>query len=845
MTTFLSHEIISKLIKTEGNEFEVRFGHFTDKFVPLISLQAFEECIKFTNTFAVLEDIEYSNIVYYENGKEYTILEPPIKGRTFSDPETSKTKSVTIVSKKCNNSYDFDEYNIRISSNTETSDFTPTKKLFEVQRKRFKYRYSNYLIDISMYNDVNGVLFDKTKMVKFNIEIEVTDRKSLHLDSFTQLIYNYLLAINKTRNLITRSDTKKVLRYYNSLVKTDKFVGSQPHTISKEKINKNTCYSLTLKLDGKRTFLMSFHANIFEISQKKEVTMTSLFTTEQGPFLLDTEYFQGKWYAFDILISNGYDVRKLPFTERINILNKLVTAIGNPLIVKKTFIYSENLYEDTMKIHKQYFSKRNDLIDGIIFTSTDSAYQEPSLKWKPIYNNSIDLKIKKIKDSCKWNVYCSGDQLFVYPGFEGVLTVSEADNEIYTDGTVIEFLIENGSFKILKPRLDKAEGNFIDVALDNLSSILEPFDFSSLLDTNTLAKNKIALYNSRRFNNFIKRILLKKYSKTAYTLLDLACGKGGDMNKWIDSNITFVKGYDNDKNSLKQAVIRYKSVKTDDTTKNFNFSFDYADLSEEFLKPDLHQFIQDNNGPEKLYKTNGFDVVTCFFAIHYFFQSQQKMNTFFYNIVSNLKLNGYFILTTFDNKQLYNHNYTVDTPDLKITPKSFNETPFNNSIEVYIKDSVLDQAREEYIVDFDFLVYTLKQYGLTLVESNLFEYFYKDWKTRNNTLDSQEKTLSFMNRYAVFIKDTEITFEDPEPTQQEPEQPEFQEEPTYEHTQQEPTQEPIQEQDPKIEFDNQVKILSKKKVKELKEICNILQIETTGKKNDIVCRIAAKKTTPK
>jgi hypothetical protein len=539
----------------------------------------------------------------------------------------------------------------------------------------------------------------------------------------------------------------------------------------------------------------------------------------------------------------------------MDILNKIVSTIDNPLVIKKTFIYSENLYEDTMKIHKQYFSKRNNLIDGIIFTPTDGTYQDPSLKWKPTYNNSIDLKIKKTKDTkdtCKWELYCSGDQLFVYPGFDGTITPTDIENEMYTDGSVIEFLIENDNFKILKQRLDKSEGNFIDVALDNLSSILEPFDFSSLREKSACKKNKVALYNSRRFNNFIKRILLKKYSKTAYTLLDLACGKGGDLNKWIDSNITFVKGYDNDEESLKQAVIRYQAVKTDDTTKNFNFSFNYADLSEEILTPDLHQFISDHNGPEKLYKTNGFDVVTCFFAIHYFFQSHQKMNMFFYNIVSNLKLNGYFILTTFDNKKLYDHNYIVDTPDLKINPKSFNDTPFNNSIEVYIKDSVLDQAREEYIVDFDFLVYTLKQYGLTLVESNLFEYFYDDWKTRNNKLDPQEKTLSFMNRYAVFVKDTEVTFEDPEqqeqqqePTQEQQQEPtqEQQQEPTTQHHEQEPTtQHHEQEQNTKVEFENHIKILSKKKVKELKEICNVLQIESTGKKNDIIQRIATKKT---
>jgi mRNA (guanine-N7-)-methyltransferase len=50
----------------------------------------------------------------------------------------------------------------------------------------------------------------------------------------------------------------------------------------------------------------------------------------------------------------------------------------------------------------------------------------------------------------------------------------------------------------------------------------------------------------RRFHNNVKRQLYDKYTKNIYKLLDLACGKGGDLDKWVSNNIKYVVGYDID-----------------------------------------------------------------------------------------------------------------------------------------------------------------------------------------------------------------------------------------------------------------------------------------------------------
>ncbi len=46
------------------------------------------------------------------------------------------------------------------------------------------------------------------------------------------------------------------------------------------------------------------------------------------------------------------------------------------------------------------------------------------------------------------------------------------------------------------------------------------------------------IYHMRNFNNWVKSVLIRKYL-TVHTaiVLDLCCGKGGDLNKWKEGRI--------------------------------------------------------------------------------------------------------------------------------------------------------------------------------------------------------------------------------------------------------------------------------------------------------------------
>jgi mRNA (guanine-N7-)-methyltransferase len=44
----------------------------------------------------------------------------------------------------------------------------------------------------------------------------------------------------------------------------------------------------------------------------------------------------------------------------------------------------------------------------------------------------------------------------------------------------------------------------------------------------------------RNFNNWVKSILIRSYLPDGATVLDLCCGKGGDMLKWKEGGIHYL-----------------------------------------------------------------------------------------------------------------------------------------------------------------------------------------------------------------------------------------------------------------------------------------------------------------
>jgi mRNA (guanine-N7-)-methyltransferase len=183
---------------------------------------------------------------------------------------------------------------------------------------------------------------------------------------------------------------------------------------------------------------------------------------------------------------------------------------------------------------------------------------------------------------------------------------------------------------------------------------------------------------------------------------------------------------------------------------------------------------------------NGFDVCSCMFAIHYFFETEEKINGFLSNVSTMLKKGGEFVCTFMDGKSVVD-SINANGGDMVEGRKKLNkyredkgvplwaiirrydkdiETDFKKKVDVYIEAT--KKFIPEFIVNLDVLERKCKEYNLELVDSELFSQTfnkikskYLDVKVKKNNiyniindLDKEEelKQFSFFNRWCVFKK---------------------------------------------------------------------------------------------
>jgi mRNA (guanine-N7-)-methyltransferase len=242
-------------------------------------------------------------------------------------------------------------------------------------------------------------------------------------------------------------------------------------------------------------------------------------------------------------------------------------------------------------------------------------------------------------------------------------------------------------------------------------------------------------YNMRKFHNAIKRDLYNKYTNSK-SVLELSSGKSGDLGKLFDNNANRVVGYDIDSDSIQEALRRLSEYP--DEFKN-RVSLHVLDLSTNVIPGDQE-----------------FDVVSCQFALHYFFKSEETFLTILSSIENNLKVGGIFMGTFFDGEALKSRlNRPFEDPHFKLTRKAENDTLFGNTINVQIVDNESAAANynpeDEYIVDFERFTSVMERLGFKLIESDMFRDLNKNFR-----LKSTEKDVSYLNRTFVFQRISDL-----------------------------------------------------------------------------------------
>ena len=254
----------------------------------------------------------------------------------------------------------------------------------------------------------------------------------------------------------------------------------------------------------------------------------------------------------------------------------------------------------------------------------------------------------------------------------------------------------------------------------------------------------------RKFHNFIKTVMINNYCNNL-DVLDLGFGRGGDIKKYVEANVTICVGVDIDYNGLftindsaSKRLKKFKNIKT-------NFVLIHGDASKKLYLNDQKNSNEDNSKKIKNYfgekdknKHYEFDIINMQFMIHYLFENENSFLNVCYNVSEYLKKNGYLLITTMDGDKVfdllennngeYSCNYTDDFGNnvelFKIVKQYNKKTDFGCAIGVYISIFMNDDnLYTEYLVFPNVLIENLaKKCNAYLIESNSFKNVYDQYE---------------------------------------------------------------------------------------------------------------------
>lgn len=433
--------------------------------------------------------------------------------------------------------------------------------------------------------------------------------------------------------------------------------------------------------------------------------------------------------------------------------------------------------------------------------------------------------------------------LFLTPNGSGDLLLKTQEGEYFEEDMIVEFQynrdLESGWRWIpLRVRYDKTAelrsgrrnyGNAYHVANNIWHSIHSPVTqqiISSGLGLPEYVEDEEIYYNRynkesstqglRNFHNlYVKKKLIGGVSNRKDILIDFAVGKAGDLSKWREAKLSFVYGIDisrdNIHNHLDGASARYlKERKQFDEMPSALFVVGNSSLNIRdgtAFTTDKEKMINQavfGNGPkdrkvlgEGVYRhygiaSGGFNVSSCQFAMHYFFESIKTFHSFMKNVAECTAMGGYFIGTCYDGQKIFDTLKTYQMNEGLIIMKGgkkiyevikmYSETGFPDTEESFgyginVYQESINKYFREYLVNFTFLVQIMEDYGFVLMQqeesqkiglpdgtgmfSDLFTQMQNDIRLQYRKthdfgeatlMTPEEKQISFFNRYFVFKK---------------------------------------------------------------------------------------------
>jgi mRNA (guanine-N7-)-methyltransferase len=272
-------------------------------------------------------------------------------------------------------------------------------------------------------------------------------------------------------------------------------------------------------------------------------------------------------------------------------------------------------------------------------------------------------------------------------------------------------------------------------------------NYSERKNQSILERNSSPIISIKKFNNWVKGVLISKYTKKGFRVLDVCSGKGGDISKWQKCDVRSVVFVDLVHDSIHDSMDRFNK-----TCPNYEATFIVADCH----LPELNELFEHHNLK--------FDISSCQFALHYSFESEDRARGFLLNISNSLREGAFFISTIPNSEEIKkravannpfgNDYYSIEFDQVE------HFAPYGCSYTFWLKDAIDNVP--EFVVDKTILVSLAEEYDLELVEYFDFWDFFDDhknnpvWKKLYHVMMQGQSKVSSKSReviglYSVYV----------------------------------------------------------------------------------------------
>ncbi|KAG9454317.1 hypothetical protein H6P81_007221 [Aristolochia fimbriata] len=218
----------------------------------------------------------------------------------------------------------------------------------------------------------------------------------------------------------------------------------------------------------------------------------------------------------------------------------------------------------------------------------------------------------------------------------------------------------------------------------------------------------------KKLNNWIKSVLIQLYTRRGDSVLDLACGKGGDLIKWDKAKVGYYVGIDIAEGSIEDCRTRYNGD-ADQNLRRRKFTFPARLICGDCFEVRLDKVLEDD-AP--------FDICSCQFALHYSWSTPARARRALANVSALLRPGGTFIGTMPDANVIIkklreaegltfgNSVYWISFDEEYSEKKFKSSSPYGIKYKFHLEDAV---DCPEWIVPFDVFKTLAEEYDLELV----------------------------------------------------------------------------------------------------------------------------------